>query len=134
MFKLQAIGIQEFVIANKKLIKRLEKNTDFEKMLDDIVELARKRCPVKTGDMEKAIRWEQQGKGKYVIICDVKYALYIEYGTRYFSVGNVDSPRVYKSTSGKTASVPFMRSSVWDIQRKFPAKIGKTIDIAYLNK
>ena len=134
MFKLRAAGINEFIFASKKFIKRLEDGTDFEEMLDEIVRLARVRCPVKTGKMEKAIRWEKQGKGKYVIVCDVKYALYIEYGTRYFPVGSVEAPRKYKSTSGKLASVPFMRSAIWSVQRKFPDMISRTIDIVYLNK
>jgi len=103
-------------------------------MLDDVVELARERCPVKTGDMEKAIRWTKQGVGKYVIICDVPYSIYIEHGTRYFPVGSAESPRKYKSSSGKLANVPFIRSSIWDVQRKFQDKMFKTIDIIYLNK
>jgi len=134
MFKLQAVGINEFIIANKKFIKRLQDGKDFEEMLNEIVELARERCPVKTGRMEKAIRWTKQGAGKYVIICDVPYSVYIEHGTRYFPVGSAESSRKYKSSSGKLASVPFMRSSIWDVQRKFQDKMFKTIDIIYLNK
>ena len=134
MFRLRATGINEFIIANKKFIKRLQDGTDFEELLTEIVILARERCPVKTGAMEKSIRWAKQGAGKYVIICDVPYAHYIEYGTRYFPVGTVEAPRKYKSTSGKSASVPFMRSSIWDIQRKFPDKMFKTVDVIYLNK
>lgn len=131
MFKLRAVGIQEFILANKKMIKRLQDGTDFEEMLNEIVELARERCPVKTGNMEKSIRWIKRGTGNYVIICDVPYSRFIEYGSRYFSIGSVESPRKYKSTSGKMASVPFMRSSCWDVQRKFPDKMFRTIDILY---
>lgn len=134
MFKLQGIGIQSFILSNKKLIKSIEREDDFKKMLDEIVELARERCPVKSGNMMDAIRWVEQGKGKYVITCNVPYSLYIEYGTRYFPVGGVDSPRKYKSTSGKMASVPFLRSSIWDVQRKFPEYMQRTIDLIYLNK
>lgn len=131
MFKLEAVGIQEFMIANKKFIERLQSGKDFEEMLNDIVELARERCPVKTGNMEKSIRWVKQGTGRYVIICDVSYSRFIEYGTRYFEIGSIESPRKYKSTSGKMSSVPFMRSSIWDMQRKFQNKMFKTIDIIY---
>ena len=134
MFKLEAVGIQEFIIANKKFIKRLQDGKDYEEILTEIVRLARKRCPVKSGDMEKSIRWTKQGVGKYVIIVDVPYSIYIEHGTRYFPVGTVESPRKYKSTSGKMSSVPFLRSSMWDVQRKFPNKMAKTIDLIYLNR
>ena len=131
MFKLQAVGIQEFILANKKFMKRLQDGADFEEMLDEVVNLARKRCPVKTGDMEKAIRWEKQGEGRYVIICDVPYSRFIEWGTRYFPVGSEKAPRKYKSSSGKLASTPFLRSSIWDVQRKFKDKMFRTIDILY---
>jgi len=135
MFEIKATGINEFLFANKKLIKRLESNEDFERMLDAIVEKARANCPVKTGDMEKSIRWEMSGVGKYVIICDVPYAMYIEYGTRYFPVpDDPSSPRGYKSSSGKMASVPFLRSAIWDVSREFPGMIQNQIDIIYLNK
>ena len=131
MFKLRATGINKLIIANNKFIKRLKENTDYEQILDEIVELARKRCPVKTGNMEDSIYWRDGGNGWYFIICAVPYARYIEMGTRYFPVGSEDSPRKYKSTSGKMASVPFLRSSIWDINRKFPDKMFKTIAIIY---
>lgn len=131
MFSLKGIGITELIHANKKMIKRLEDNKDFEYMLDKIVEKARNNCPVKTGDMEKAIKWEKVGAGQYVIICNVPYAKWIEFGTRYFPVGDVTSPRGYKSSSGKMASVPFMRSAIWDVQRSFPNMIDNTINIIY---
>ena len=70
MFKLQGIGIQSFILSNKKLIKSIEREDDFKKMLDEIIELARERCPVKSGNMMNAIRWTEQGKGKYVIKTD----------------------------------------------------------------
>ena len=134
MFRLTATGVNEFLFANKKFIKKLESNEDFERMLDAIVKKAIANCPVKTGKMEKSIRWEMRGVGKYVIICDVPYAAYIEYGTRYFPVGSAESPRGYKSSSGKMSSVPFMRSAIWDVSREFPGMIQKQIDIIYLNK
>jgi len=135
MFSLKAIGVKELIIANKKFMKRLNDGTDFENMLDEIVTLARKRCPVDKGDAVKAIRWVQLGKGRYAIVCDVKHAIYIEHGTRYFPVpDDVSSLRTYKSTSGKMASVPFMRSSIWDVEHKFNEKMFRTIDLIYLNK
>lgn len=132
MFKLRGFGIVDLINANKKMIKSLEENKDFEHMLDKIVEKARNNCPVgKTGDLMKAIRWEKIGVGQYIIICDVLYAKYIEYGTRYFPVGEITSPRGYKSSSGKMASVPFMRSAIWDVSRQFPEMIDSTINIIY---
>jgi hypothetical protein len=132
MFNLRGLGITELIIANKKMIKRLGENKDFEHMLDKIVEKAINNCPVgSTEDLIKAIRWEKRGVGQYVIICDVPYARYIEYGTRYFPVGQVTSPRGYRSSSGKMASVPFMRSAIWDVSRQFPEMIDSTINIIY---
>lgn len=132
MFKLIGIGINELINANNKMIKSLEQAKDFEHMLDKIVEKARNNCPVGlTSDLMNAIRWEKVGKGQYTIICDIPYARYIEYGTRYFPVGKVTSPRGYKSSSGKMASVPFLRSAIWDVQRQFPDMIDSTINIIY---
>ena len=131
MFKLRAIGIAELIVGNKKLIERLKKNKDYEEMLDAIVEKAKNNCPVKTGDMEKAIRWEKQGSNKYKITVEIPYAKYIEYGTRYYPIGTIESPRGYKSTSGKMASVPFLRSAIWDVKRRFPGKINNTISMIY---
>lgn len=132
MFRLRGFGIAEFIATNKKMIKRLEGNKDFEHMLDKIVEKARNNCPVgSTRDLMTAIRWEQIGAGQYAIVCDVPYARYIEYGTRYFPVGKVTSPRGYRSSSGKMASVPFLRSAIWDVSRQFPEMIDNTISIIY---
>ena len=131
MFKLEFQGLQDFKRKKEELEKRFEDNIDYEEMLDEIVKLARKRCPVKTGDMEKAIHWENRGAGEYVLICDVPYAKYIEYGTRYFPIGTIESPRGYKSTSGKTASVPFLRSAIWDVRRQFPNRIKKVTDTIF---
>jgi len=132
MFKLWGVGITELISANTKMIKSLEQRKDFEHMLDKIVEKARNNCPVKTGDMLKSIRWEDAGDGQYTIICDVPYARYIEYGTRYFPVPeDVTSPRGYRSSSGKMASVPFLRSAIWDVQRGFPGMLDGTINIIY---
>ena len=129
---IRARGVNKLIAANNKLIKRLEDNTDFEEILDEIVKLARERCPVKTGDMEASIYWTDDGGGLYSIICAVPYSLYIEYGTRYFPIGSEDSPRKYKSSSGKMASVPFMRSAIWDINRKFPNKMFGIINVIYM--
>ena len=131
MFKLEAVGIRELIICNKKFIERLKRNEDFETMLDAIVIKARHNCPVDTGRLMKSIRWEKRGYGRYVIICDVPYSRFIEYGTRYYPIGSVESPRGYKSTSGKMASVPFLRSAIWDVGRDFPGKINKVIDVIY---
>lgn len=132
MFRLFGVGINELINANNKMIKSLEQCKDFEHMLDKIVEKAKNNCPVKTGDMEKAIRWEKVGDGQYIIICDVPYAKYIEYGTRYFPVpDDVTSPRGYKSSSGKMSSIPFLRSAIWDVSRQFPNMIDSTINIIY---
>ena len=131
MFKLQITGIAAFIASNKKFVERLKKNTDYEEMLDKIVEKAKNNCPVDTGRLMKSIRWERLGTSKYKIVVDVPYAKYIEYGTRYYPVGTVESPRGYSSTSGKMASVPFLRSAIWDVKRQFPNKIKETMNIIY---
>lgn len=131
MFNLKFVGIAELITTNKKLIERLKRNEDYEEMLDAIVIKAKHNCPVDTGRLKDSIRWEKRGTNKYIIIVDVPYAKYIEYGTRYYPVGTVESPRGYKSTSGKMASVPFLRSAVWDVSREFPNKIKKTMSIVY---
>jgi len=131
MFTLKITGITELITCNKKFIERLKRNTDYEEMLDAIVSKAKSNCPVDTGRLEKSIHWEKQGSNSYRIVVNVPYAKYIEYGTRYYPVGSVESPRGYKSTSGKMASVPFLRSACWDVSRQFPNKIKKVIDIIY---
>ena len=131
MFRLRATGIRELIIANKIMIKRLKQGEDFEKMLDLIVIKAKHNAPVDTGRLRDSIRWEKRGAGQYALICDVPYAKYIEYGTRYYPIGSVDSPRGYKSTSGKMSSVPFLRSAIWDVTREFPNMIDNIINVVY---
>ena len=131
MFNLKWLGINELITANTKMIKRIQQYKDFEEMLDKIVAKAKHNAPVKTGRLRDSIRWEKRGIGVYALICDVPYAKYIEYGTRYYPVGDVTSPRGYKSSSGKMASVPFLRSAIWDVQREFPGMIDGVINIIY---
>src|SRR4030042_42916 len=57
-------------------------------------------CPEDTGAMENNIRVEKNSEGIYEIVCDVRYAVYNEFGTYKMPVGNEQNPLAITSTSG----------------------------------
>lgn len=112
-----------------RFTRKVAKGTKLEKMHEDIVRdtvsLMRRYAAVDTGRMMDSIRYEKLGGGKFKIIIDAPYAIYMEYGTKYIDIGTPESPKAVISKSGKPAFRPFARSAVWLINKEFPEYIKR---------
>ena len=108
--------------SDKKIYERLLKE-----IVEDAAELMRNFAPVDTGRLEDMIKVIKIDGNKYMIIVDVPYAEFMEWGTKYFPVGSPESPRVRTSKSGKTAYHPFMRLAVYIIDAEFDKYFRKIL-------
>jgi len=107
-----------------KIVDRFGDKKVYEKLLREIIydcaDLMRNFAPVDTGLLEDMIKVIKIDANKYMIVVDVPYAEFMEWGTRYFPVPeNPMSPRIRTSKSGKTAYHPFMRLAVYLIDAEF---------------
>lgn len=93
----------------------IKKYDEFHReVINETAELMRNFAPVREGYLEESIKVIRLGPNKCAIVVNVPYAEFMEWGTKYFPVGDPDSPRVRSSTiTGKIAYHPFMRTAVW---------------------
>jgi HK97 gp10 family phage protein len=108
----------------RDIIKKFGNPNLYDKALHDIVEdtaqLMRNFAPVRTGKLEESIKVNKKGNNEYEIVVDVPHAIYMEWGTTYFPVGEPDRPRVRESTeTGKIAYHPFMRTAIWIMDKEY---------------
>lgn len=121
-------GIDELLkiterFSNKKLYERL-----LREIVYDAAELMRNFAPVDTGLLEDMIKVIKIGPHKYMIVVDVPYAEYMEWGTKFFPVPtDPTAPKVRTSKSGKTAYHPFMRLAVYLIDDEFDKYFRKIL-------
>lgn len=114
-------GLDRIIAKNNLAIKALDNSKDeLEKALNTAVWRAKLTAPRKTGALVKGIHWKKVGKNKYEVVCDVPYASYLEYGTRYIPIGTVNRPRAYITASGKHATMPFLRPALWKTMKEYP--------------
>ena len=119
MFTVQIKGLNELIAKNNLVIKMLERGDPAEELVKRIVRSAKRFAPRDTGKLVASIHYERIGKNKFKIVADAvnengePYPIYLEFGTRYIHVGTTSSPRTYKTTSGKTAHLPYIRSAIW---------------------
>jgi len=133
--KVRTKGLQEFIASNEKVMKALDDGTFTDALIKKIVRRAKYRGPRKSGKLVGGIRGVKTGKHSFKIICDVvnkygdPYPLFLETGTRFIPIGTPENPRVIKSSSGKTAFLPFMSWAAWrtlqEAQKIFKDKILK---------
>jgi len=119
-------GITELQEVLKKVNEK-NLSASVAELVEDAAELARAYAPQKTGALEEGIHVVKEGDGKYSIIVDVPYASAMEYGTKYFPVGGVDSPRSRTSSSGKPCFHPFLRPAVWQTMKEYPEILKKAL-------
>jgi len=119
-------GMTDFERRVKGLMNKKTYEIPFTAVVGETARLARQYAPVDTGDLEASIKATKVGFGKYSITSDVPYASFMEFGTKYFPVGDAESPRARTSTSGKACFHPFMRSAAYEMMNKFP-EIAKKI-------
>ena len=124
---LKVTGLSAAIQFNKKIANNAKMYNLTEQIVKDTVSLMRKYCPVDTGRMMQAIRYVKSGKGIFKIIIDIPYAIFNEFGTKYMPAGSVESPKAITSTSGKSAYRPFMRPSLWQINRMFPDYVKRIL-------
>lgn len=120
-------GIDDII----KIADRFSNKKIYEKLLKEIVidcaDLMRNFAPVDRGLLEDMIKVIKIDNNKYMIVVDVPYAEFMEWGTKYFPVGTPESPRVRTSKSGKTAYHPFMRLAVYIIDAEFEKYFRKIL-------
>lgn len=113
-------GLREFIAANEKVAKELDRGT-FEKAVGKKTKRrAKYRAPRKTGKLVRRIDYKMTGPNSLVITCDavnedgVSYPEILEFGlSRFIPIGRPDSPRIIVSGNNKTAFLPFMQWALW---------------------
>lgn len=126
-------GLQDMINANKKAIGVLDKGTLLDEVGKMIVRGARYVAPRKKGILQAFIRFKKISSEVIQIICDAKnakgepYPDFLEFGTRYIPIGTPERPRRYKSSSGKTASLPYLQSAILKAQKKIPKLFEKLV-------
>lgn len=130
--KVKTKGLVEFISSNEKVMKALEDGTFTDAIAKKVKRRAKYRGPRKKGHLVRGINTKKIKNG-FKLICDVTnekgepYPEFLETGTRFIRVGTPENPRVIKSSSGKTAFLPFMSWAAWrtlqEAQKIFKDKI-----------
>lgn len=120
-------GIDEVIKLNNKLSNPKKLVQSAEELIRETAMLIRRYAPRDTGDLENSIIVVKKSNNIWDIVVTVPYAYYMEYGTRYFPVGDVNSPRARTSTSGKPCYHPFIRPSIWYMMRKYPEYLKRAL-------
>lgn len=133
--KVRTKGLQQFTSKTESVIKALSDGVLTNAIQKKVARRAKYRAPRKKGTLVRGIRAQKTGKHSFKIICDVTnekgepYPVFLEGGTRYIRVGTPESPRIIKSSSGKTAFLPYMSWAAWrtlqEVQKLFKDKILK---------
>jgi hypothetical protein len=119
-------GAEDFIELNNKLSSTEVYDKVLEEVATKIYALTVLYAPRKTGALENSIQLLKSGR-TYILVVNVPYAEYMEYGTRFFPVGTASSPRARTSTSGKACYHPFMRTALWEVMNEFPSYIQRIL-------
>lgn len=117
-------GIQAAISFNEKIAD--EKIS--LRMIEDIVhatkELIIQRCPVDTGKLKSTICSVRTGDVYVIMVGDesTPYVVPMEYGFSGFNIGTIENPKFMKS-----GVHPFIRSSVWEINKKNKSYIKRAL-------
>jgi len=131
-------GLQQFISKTDKVIKALESGVLTDEIMKKTVRRAKYRAPRKRGHLVRGINGKKTGKHSFKIVCDVTnksgepYPAFLEYGTRFIRVGTPENPRAIKSSSGKTAFLPYISWAAWRTLQEVP-KIFKDKILKYYN-
>lgn len=136
--RVQTKGLQQLISKTENVIKALDSGILTDAIEKKVVRRAKYRGPRKKGHLVRGIRGQKTGKHSFKIICDVTndkgepYPEFLEYGTRFIKVGTPENPRVIKSSSGKTAFLPYISWAAWRTLQEVP-KIFKDKILKYWN-
>lgn len=119
---LTVMGLSEAVRFNKQITDKKNYQQMMDDIMNDTVALMRRRAPVDTGRLLNSIYWIKTGDGKYRIFVNVPYAYFMEYGFKGFNIGTIKNPKYMKS-----GYHPFMRSSIWEMNKLFPWYLNKNV-------
>lgn len=108
-------GAEELIKFLKEITSEKKVDQVALKMANKTASIAFKLAPEDTGKMEGDIRVVKRENGEYEIVCDIKYAVYNEFGTYFMPVGTEENPLAVRSTSGKSAFRPFMRPAAYQV-------------------
>lgn len=120
-------GYDKFILFNENFGKLSNYDKIQEDILNDTVSLIRQKAPVDTGRLLESIAWFKVNINQWRIIVNVDYAIFMEFGTKYFPVGTVNAPRMRTSASGKMCYHPFVRPSCWQMNKLFPQYIDRVL-------
>ncbi len=124
--KVEITGISDIERMNKILLEPNNFIIPIELSVEECAELIRRYAPERTGELVNNI-YIIKKLNSFEIVISVPHALPMEYGTKFFPVGTVDSPRARTSTSGKPCFHPFIRLGVWETMEEFPESIKKAL-------
>jgi hypothetical protein len=119
---LTVMGLSEAVRFNKQIANKKNYQQMMDDILNDTVALMRRRAPHETGRLLDSIYWIRTGDGQYRIFVNVLYAYFMEYGFSGFNIGTIEHPKYMKS-----GMHPFMRSSIWEMNKLFPWYLNKNV-------
>ena len=119
---LTVTGLHEAVQFNKNIVNKVKYEQMMTDIMNDTIALMRMRAPVATGRLRDNIYWLKLGNGRYKIYVTVPYAYYMEYGFKGFDVGTIEKPMFKKS-----GFHPFLRSSIWEMNKIFPWYLNKHV-------
>lgn len=137
MFSVQFRGLDKIITKNRLAIQMLERGDLAEELVKRIVRSAKRFGPRHKGDLVKSISYQRIGPNKFKIVATATnekgepYPVFLEFGTRFIKIGTPSSPRVYRTSSGKTAHLPYIRSAIWRStqQKDIDAVVKKLLDI-----
>jgi len=128
-------GLQQFISQTENVIKALDEGVLTDELLKKTVRRAKYRGPRDKGNLVSGIQGTKTGRHSFKIICEVTnkrgdpYPAYLEEGTRFIRVGTPENPRAIRSTSGKTAFLPYISWAAWktaqEVDKIFKDKILK---------
>ena len=119
---LTVTGLSAAIQFNRRIANKKNYQQMMIDIMNDTVSMMRRRAPHDTGRLLDNIYWLKSGDGGYKIYVAVPYAYFMEYGFKGFNIGTVEKP-IYK----KSGFHPFMRSSLWEVNRIFPWYLNKHI-------
>jgi len=131
--RIRVTGLQSFINATNRAIAALDEGAFIEVIAKKCKNRAKYRAPRKTGRLIASIDYKLR-KDSFTLSCDAvneygeAYPEILEFGlSKYIPIGTPEHPRVYKSSSGKTAHLPFMQWAIWRTLQEIDKIMKETV-------
>lgn len=124
MFTATVTGVDKAIALNKRIIHPRFYERMMDEIMDDTVSLIRQRCPVDTGALLNTIHYIKVGEEWKIIVGDdnTPYVFPMEFGFSGYIGGTITNPKFMK-----TGYCPFIRPSIYEINKAFPNYIRRII-------